>query len=145
VVEESVAGMTLDLAEECIRRVKLKAAAMGIELSIAVVNETGKLIAYVRMGDHPAGFGEKLAIAKAKTAAAYRRTTLDCLQRFGEYPANNYIITMSAMYPGEFCVTPGGVPILTDGRLVGAIGVSGSTPENDHQCAQEIVESLVLN
>ncbi len=136
--------MTLELAEECIRRVKRQAAEMQIELSIAVVNEAGKLVAYVRMGDRPAGFGEKLAVAKAKTAAAYQRTTLDCLQRFGEYPSNNYIVTMSAMYPGEFCVTPGGVPLVAGGRLIGAVGVSGSTPENDHQCVTKAIGDLVL-
>jgi uncharacterized protein GlcG (DUF336 family) len=136
--------MTLPLAEACIEAAKRKATAMGIELSIAVVNDMGKLVVYVRMGDHLGGFGEKLAIAKAKTAAAYRRTTLDSLERFGHYPSNNYIVTMSAMYPGEFCVTPGGVPIVSEGRVIGALGVSGSTPENDHACAAEVVESLAL-
>jgi len=66
-----MARLTLNLAEECIRRVKSKASGMGVKLSIAVVDETGKLVAYVRMGEKRGAFGEKLAIAKAQTAVAY--------------------------------------------------------------------------
>ena len=63
-------SLTLDLAEECIRRVKEKAAEMKVTMFIAVVDEMGKLVAFARMGGPTGGFGEKIAIAKAKTKAA---------------------------------------------------------------------------
>ena len=134
--------MTLSLAEECLQRIKAKAKEMGAVMSIAVVDEAGALMAYARMRDNPGMLGERLPVVKAKTAVAYRRSTQDSLERFAAYPGNNYIITMSAMYPGEFCVTPGGVPILADGEVIGGVGVSGSTPENDHQCAKEALDGL---
>ncbi len=137
-----MATLTLELAEECIRRVKQEATGMDISLSIAVVNEASTLVAYARMGDRPGHFGERLAIAKALTALAFQRTTQECLERFGQYPANNYIVTMSSLYPGEFCVTPGGAPIVVDGRVIGAVGVSGSTPENDHVCTVEALKGF---
>jgi uncharacterized protein GlcG (DUF336 family) len=111
-------------------------------MAIAVVDDAGKLVAYARMMPRSGGFGDRLAVAKAKTAVAYRRTTKDSLERYAKYPANNYIVTMSAMCPGEFCVVPGGAPVVIEGKLIGGVGVSGSTPENDHQCVMEALEAL---
>jgi uncharacterized protein GlcG (DUF336 family) len=136
--------MTLELAEECIRRVKAKAIAMGISLCIAVVDDGGKLIAYVRMGDKRGGFGEKLATAKARTAVGFKRTTQESLERYANLPANYYIISTSALYPDEFCVVPGGAPVINNGELLGGVGVSGSTSENDHKCVTEALEGLTF-
>lgn len=138
------AAMTLELAEECIRRVKLKATEMKISLSIAVLDDAGKMVAYVRMGQNPGGFGEKLAIAKARTAVAFRRTTQESLDRYANLPANYYIIETSALYPGEFCVVPGGAPLISNGELIGGVGVSGSTSENDHKCVTEALTGITF-
>jgi len=138
-----MATMTLDLAEECIRRVKAKAVEMGISLCIAVVDDSGKLIAYVRMGEKRGGFGEKLAMAKARTAAGFRRTTQESLERYANLPANYYIVSTSALYPDEFCVVPGGAPVINNsGELLGGVGVSGSTSENDHKCVTEALQGM---
>jgi uncharacterized protein GlcG (DUF336 family) len=134
--------MTLNLAEECVRRIKAKANELGAEMSIAVVDEAGKLVAYARMMPRSGGFGDKLAVAKAKTAVAYRRTTKESLDRYANYPGNNYIVTMSSMCPAEFCVVPGGAPLIIEGQLIGGVGVSGSTPENDHRCVTEALEGI---
>jgi glc operon protein GlcG len=137
-----MAGMTLDLAEECVGRIKEKARAMKLEMSIAVVDETGRLVAYARMAEASGGFGEKIAIAKAKTAVAYRRDTKQTMERYANYPGNYFIVGMSGLYPDEFWAGPGGVPILIDGALVGGAGVSGSTPENDHTCVTEALAGV---
>jgi uncharacterized protein GlcG (DUF336 family) len=136
--------MTLTLAEECVRRIKAKATELGAEMAIAVVDDAGKLVLYARMMQRSGGFGDKLAVAKAKTAVAYRRTTKESLERYANYPGNNYIVTMSAMCPAEFCVVPGGAPLIIEGQLVGGVGVSGSTPANDHQCVTEALEGITL-
>lgn len=136
--------MTLTLAEECIRRIKAKATEMGVEMAIAVVDESGKLVSFARMMQRSGGFGDGLAIAKAKTAVAYRRTTKESLERYAGYQGNYYIVTMSAMRPEEFCVVPGGVPLIIDGQLLGGVGVSGSTPDNDHQCVTEALQGITL-
>jgi glc operon protein GlcG len=135
-------SMTLSLAEECVRKVKEKATEMKATMFIAVVDEMGKLVAFARMGGPTGGFGEKIAIAKAKTAVAYTRDTKDTMERYANYPGNYFISGMSGLYPDEFWGGPGGVPIVIDGKLVGGVGVSGSTPENDHKCATEAIATL---
>jgi uncharacterized protein GlcG (DUF336 family) len=138
----TMAGMTLDLAEECVRRIKEKAREMKLEMFIAVVDEMGKLVAYARMGEASGGFGEKIAIAKAKTAVAYKRDTKQTMERYANYPGNYFIVGMSGLYPDEFWAGPGGAPIMIDGKLVGGAGISGSTPENDHKCVTEAIAEV---
>jgi uncharacterized protein GlcG (DUF336 family) len=137
-----MARMTLTLAEECIKRVKLKATEMSVDMSIAVVDNAGKLVAYARMGHAPGSFTEKLSMAKAKTAVAYGRDTKATMKNFAERPGNYYIIGMSGLYPDDFWAGPGGVPIIIDGELVGGVGVSGSTAENDHRCVVEALKGI---
>jgi uncharacterized protein GlcG (DUF336 family) len=59
---------------------------MAINLSIAVLDEAGKMVAFARMGSIRGGFGEKLAIAKARTAVGFRRTTQKSLDRYAGLP-----------------------------------------------------------
>ncbi|MGH8546873.1 MAG: GlcG/HbpS family heme-binding protein [Gammaproteobacteria bacterium] len=129
--------MTLDLAEECIKKVKRRAIEMKVKMSIAVVDDAGKLVAYARMGEKRGSFGEKVAIAKARTAVAYQRTTKATMENFEKRSGNYYIVGMSGLYPEEFWAGPGGAPIIIDGEVIGGIGVSGSSPENDHKCVTE--------
>jgi glc operon protein GlcG len=137
-----MANMTLEVAEECVRKAKEKATEMKVNMFIAVVDEMGKLIAFARMGESSIGFGEKISIAKAKTAVAYKRDTKETMERYANYPGNYFIVGMSGLYPDEFWAGPGGVPVIVDGQLVGGLGVSGSTPENDHKCATEAIASI---
>lgn len=134
--------MTLDLAEDIVRRVKEKAGEMKTVMHIAVVDEMGKLVAYARMGEATGGFNEKVAIAKAKTAVAYKRDTKDTMERYANYPGNYFIVGMSGLYPDEFWAGPGGVAVMIGGKLAGGLGVSGSTPDNDHKCATEALAGL---
>jgi glc operon protein GlcG len=135
-------SMTLDLAEDIIRRVKEKAKEMKLNLFIAVVDEMGQLAAYARMGEANGGFNEKVAIAKAKTAVAYKRDTKETMERYANYPGNYFIVAMSGLYPDGFWAGPGGAPVVVDGKLVGGLGVSGSTPDNDHKCVTEALAGM---
>lgn len=137
-----IRGMTLSLAEECVRRVKLKATEIGVDMSIAVVNDAGRLIAYACMGDARVGFDERKTVAKAKTAVAYRMDTKAVMEMFTDRPGNYFIIGMSSIYPGEFWAGPGGSPIVIDGQVVGGVGVSGSGAENEHKCVVEALKGI---
>jgi uncharacterized protein GlcG (DUF336 family) len=137
-----MAKMTLGLAEEGVGRAKEAAAAMKVDMFIAVVDAMGKLVAFARMGETGIGFGERIAIAKAKTAVAYKRDTQQTMERYAQYPGNYFIAGMSGLYPDEFWAGPGGVPIIVEGQIIGGLGLSGSTPENDHKCATEAVAQL---
>jgi len=105
-----MAKMTLELAEEYLRAAKEKAKEMKVDMFIAVVDEMGKLVAFARMGETSIGFGEKIAMAKAKTAVAYKRDTKDTMERYANYPGNYFITGMAGLYPNEFWAGPGGVP-----------------------------------
>lgn len=134
-----MAILSLALAQQCIQRGKLKAKELGIKSSIAVVNNAGELIAYIRMREMYGGFDERKTIAKARTAAYYAKDTKAIMQEYSTRSGNYFIVGMSAIYPEAFWAGPGGVPILMDGEVVGGVGVSGSSPENDHSCAQAAV------
>jgi uncharacterized protein GlcG (DUF336 family) len=96
-------------------------------VSVAVVDTHGGLLYYERMEDTQYASND-IAIAKAKAAATYRRPTrvfMDVINKGG--PA-------TATLPGVVA-SPGGNPVFVDGRIVGAVGVSGVTGDQDEQCA----------
>jgi glc operon protein GlcG len=87
--------------------------------SIAVVDEGGHLLCFLRLdGSFPAS--ANVSIGKARTAATFRKTTKEF-----EDIINKGRVTMTAL-PPDFTPLQGGVPILHNGQVVGAIGVSGA-------------------
>ena len=97
-------------------------------VAVAVVDTHGYLVHFERMGNTQIASVE-IAIGKAKSAATYRRPTrvfMEGINKGG--PA-------TATLPGVFA-SPGGVPIMLDGKVTGAVGVSGVTGDQDEQCAK---------
>jgi len=97
-------------------------------VAVAIVNTAGTLVYFERIEDTQT-VSMDIAIMKAKAAATYRRPTrafLDAITKGG--PA---IMTL----PGVVA-SPGGVPIFVDGKVIGAVGVSGVTGDQDEQCAK---------
>ena len=80
--------------------------------------------------------------SEAKTAVAYGRDTKATMENFANRTSNYYIVGMSGLYPGEFWAGPGGTPIVVAGEVIGGVGVSGSTPGNDHKCVREALVGL---
>jgi glc operon protein GlcG len=100
----------------------------GWNVAVAVVDPHGSLVYFERMEDTQYASMD-IAIGKAKAAATYRRPTrafVDVINKGG--PA-------TATLPGVFA-SPGGVPIFVDGKITGAVGVSGVTGDQDEQCAK---------
>lgn len=94
---------------------------------IAVVDTHGYLVYFERMEDAPYASND-IAIGKARSAATYRRPTRVLMEAINKSPA---IATLGGAY-----ASPGGVPISADGRIVGAVGISGVTGDQDEQCAR---------
>ena len=96
-------------------------------VAVAVVDNHGLLIYFERMEDTQTA-SSKIAIMKAKAAATYRRPTRVFMEGINKTPA-------TATLPGVVG-SPGGVPIFVGGKVIGAVGVSGVTGDQDEQCAK---------
>jgi glc operon protein GlcG len=124
---------TLAAARRCIAQGVAKAETLGFKVALAVVDEAGHLIACERM-DGALWATPEIARGKANAAAAFRATTLDLEERFTARALfANTVATLGAY---QFVFGRGGVPLVEDGRIVGAVGVSGAVPaDNDHTIA----------
>ena len=105
---------------------------------VAVVDPDGTLVYYERMDNVQLGSSE-VAIGKARSAALYKRPTKafqDALEKGG---VNLRVLALKGAVPVD-----GGLPIIVDGKLVGAIGLSGDLSEHDAQCAKAGVDALKM-
>jgi uncharacterized protein GlcG (DUF336 family) len=128
-----VTALTLEQARACIERGVKRAEELGFRVAIAVVDEGGHLVACNRM-DGALWVTPEIARAKANAAAGFRATTLDLEERFTRRML--FADNVATLGDYAFVFGKGGVPIVADGRIVGAVGVSGAVPaENDHVIA----------
>jgi uncharacterized protein GlcG (DUF336 family) len=131
-------SITLEKAEMAIQAAKQKATELGVKMNIAVVDAGANLTAFARMDDAWLGSLD-ISIRKAKTARFFDMPTGSIGQLsqpggslFGIEHSNGGLITF-----------PGGVPIKNEeGKVIGAIGVSGDTVENDHAVAAAGAEAM---
>lgn len=119
-------ALELSDARAVIEAAKQEAAANGWKVGVSVVDAGGCQIAFERMDDAPPSTA-LVAQEKARTASLYRVATSGMEDRIEGRPG------MLAL-PGA---TPlkGGVPLVAGGQVVGAVGVSGVLPQQDHQIA----------
>jgi uncharacterized protein GlcG (DUF336 family) len=126
--------VTLESAIDCIDKGVAKAKELGFLVALAVVDEAGHLVACHRM-DGALWVTPEIARAKANAAAAFRASTHDLETRFSARQL--FASNVAALGSYQFVFGKGGVPLLADGRLLGAVGVSGAVPaDNDHVIAQ---------
>src|ERR1041384_4168320 len=105
--------------------------------AIAVVDEGGNLVAVERL-DNTFAAGANISIGKARTAALFKKPT-----SFFENIINKGRTAMAAMGPPDFTPLQGGVPIVMDGQVVGAIGVSGAaSAQQDEEIANAGAKAL---
>jgi len=125
-LDEKIVG--LEAAKGMLSAAEAHARANGWRVAIAVVDLSGDLIAFHRMDDVQRASIE-LALGKARTAARFRRPT----KALAEAAASGRV-----GFLGANGVVPldGGVPITVGGKVIGAVGVSGMTGEQDAQVAQ---------
>lgn len=114
-----------------------KAAEMGIPQCIAIVDAGGDLLAFSRMDGARAGSVE-IAITKARSAARRRRPTAD--EAGGDMLASVRLGLASHM---NVTGVGGGVPVVIEGQIVGGIGVSSGTPDEDTVVAMAGLAVLV--
>src|ERR1700756_3035838 len=120
--------LTLGLAKRLVAAAEAEAKKRGATVVIAVVDDGGQLILLERLDDTQVASVE-VAIGKARTAAIFRRPS----KEFEDQVRNGRVAALAL--PGA---TPlqGGVPIEVDAKVIGAIGVSGNTPQEDEGIAK---------
>lgn len=109
-----------------------KARDIGVPMCIAVTDESGNLLAFERMDG---GKVTSITVAqdKAFTAAAARKATHEYNQAC---VPGNLVFGIHTSMGGRLCVVGGGLPVVVDGEVVGGIGLSSGTPQQDMDCAQ---------
>src|SRR5271157_2615584 len=123
--------LTLEAAERILAAAKKKATDLGTRMDIAVVDAGGNLKAFVRMDGAWLGSID-ISIRKARTARWFDMNTGE-IGKLSQPGGPLYGIEHSN---GGLITFPGGVPLKNaNGEVVGAVGVSGSTVENDHAVA----------
>jgi uncharacterized protein GlcG (DUF336 family) len=131
--------MNLELAKTILSTAISKSKEMGRSCSIAIVDDHGWLVALHRMDRAPIPTAE-IARDKAWTAAAFRISTSE-VPRFGDSTMRGY--GFNVQNSNERLTTiPGGVPILNEGRLIGALGVCGGTPKEDIAICQKVLNKI---
>ena len=124
--------VTLDDARKVIAAAEKKATEIGQPQNIAVADAGGNLVAHVRMDGAWIGSID-ISIKKAFTARAFDIPTKD-LAKLAQSGAPFFGI--HASNDGRVMIFAGGIPLKRDGKVVGAIGVSGGTGEQDQAVAE---------
>ena len=131
-------GISLEQAETAIQAAKAKATEIGTLMNIAVVDAGANLTAFVRMDGAWLGSAD-ISQKKARTARYFDMPT-GVIGTLSQPGGPLYNIEHSN---GGLITFPGGIPIKNSaGEVIGAIGVSGSSVENDHTVAQAGVDAL---
>lgn len=130
--------LTLEDARRIIAAAEKKATEIGQPMNVAVVDAGGNLLAFERMTNAWLGSID-IAQKKAFTSRAFDITTKDLgnnsqptQQFFGIHASND----------GRIMIFAGGIPVVQDGKITGAIGVSGGSGAQDHAVAEAGVAAL---
>lgn len=127
-----------DDALELIAVARKIAFDQGITATVAVHDVAGHPVALARGGRW---HGPYMAMGKARLASAFQKPTADLIEQWADRPL--FPQSLVEILPGGVTLNPGGYPIFVDDTCIGAIGVGGSSPQNDHDIAKSAVEAFV--
>lgn len=131
--------LTLDEATRLCAAARDAATELGVAMSFAVMDAAGHLLSFARMDGAP-WVSADVAQGKAWTAAAYG--TPSAAQKDKMAPMPNFASAITTMTHGRFTPQTGAVPVYRAGTLLGAIGASGGTGEQDEAvCSTAVAES----
>ncbi len=119
--------LSLAAARKIVAAAEIEAKARGLGVVIVVVDDAGNIIELTRM-DSAQVASVNVGIGKARTAAIYRRPS----RVFEEQIKNGRV---AALALADATPLQGGVPVMIDGKVVGAVGVSGDSPQADEEIA----------
>ena len=130
------ASITLDQAKKIAALSVAEAAKNNWKMAIAVVDVAGDLVYFEKI-DGTQAASVQIAQDKARSAARFKRPTKALQDALAAGGAGLRLLALEGAVPVE-----GGLPILMDGKIVGAIGASGGTSEQDGQTAKAGADSV---
>lgn len=134
-----VPKLTLNDARLVLEGAEARARTIGVDMDVAVVDDGGHLLAFVRM-DNARVTSIDVAISKAFTAACARRATHEYAAVAG---AGGPAFGIHVSNQGRFMIVGGGLPIFINGVIAGGVGCSSGSPEQDREVAQAGIDRLL--
>jgi len=129
------ASVTLENAKKAAAPAVAEAEKNHWNVAVAIVDTSGNLVYYAKMDNTQLG-SATVAVDKARTAALFKRPT-KAFEDAAATPGGARVVTLHGVTAIE-----GGFPLVMDGKIVGAIGVSGGTSAQDAQCAKAGADTL---
>ena len=133
-------SLTLEDAKRMLSAAEAKAASFGIAYNIAIVDAGGHLVAFLRQDGALIGSID-LAIDKAVTARMFDKATSD-LARLAQ--PGKPLFGIQESNAGKVVIFSGGIPIISSGNIIGAVGASAGTVEQDIAVAEAALAALVV-
>jgi uncharacterized protein GlcG (DUF336 family) len=127
-------ALTLDVATKCMGQALAESKKNNWNMAIAIVDSGSHLVAFERMDNTQIG-SINIAIGKATTANNLRRPSKALEDAIGG--GRHALLGVAGITPLE-----GGVPLVLDGKIMGAIGVSGETSAQDAQVARACADNI---
>ncbi|WP_329400579.1 heme-binding protein [Streptomyces melanogenes] len=135
----AVAPLTIQDAEALVEAARAAAEEAGATVAVTVLDAGGHLLAF-RRDDRAVLIAGETSNRKAYTALQLGTPTADLVDAV---QPGGLFHTLPTALDRPLLFIAGGVPVHRDGRLVGAIGVGGGSPEQDHGFATEAVQRLI--
>ncbi len=130
------APISLEMAKKAAAAAAAEARKNGWFMAIAVTEPSGDLVYFEKMDNTQFG-SINIALGKARTAAKFKRPSKVFQDLLAKGDNFTYLLGLEGAMPVQ-----GGLPIVVDGRIVGALGISGATGDQDSQCAQAGLDAL---
>ena len=132
-------AISLDTSKRAAAAALDEARRNGWTMAVAVVDAAGDLVYFEKMDDTQTG-SVTVSQSKARSAARFKRPTKAFQDALTATPDGLRILGIEGAVPVE-----GGLPIVIEDKIVGAIGVSGGSSQQDGQCAQAGVSALLTH
>jgi len=127
-------ALTLEIAKKCVAAAEAESKKNSWNMAIAVVDSGGRLTAFEKM-DNTQNGSVQIAIDKAQTANNFRRPSKALEDALAG--GRTAILALHGATPLD-----GGFPLVLDGKIIGAVGVSGELGGQDAQAAKACVDNL---
>jgi len=130
------APISVDNAKKAAAAAVAEARKNNWTMAVAVIDPGGALVYFEKMDGTQTG-SVNVALGKARSAALYKRPTKVWQDVVAAGGGGLRVLSLEGIVPSD-----GGIPLVVDGKIVGAIGLSGGTADQDGQCAKAGADSV---